>query len=207
MTALAAVTTAAYPDADQAGAPVTKVDPDQDLIARVAKGDPAAVRAMVARKLPRLLGVATRMLGDRGEAEDVTQEAFLRLWRQAGRWRPGAALFDTWLHRVTLNLCYDRLRRRREVLSDAIPERADPAAGADQAMIDQARDARLAAAIAGLPERQRAALVLQYYEGLSNIEAAAAMEIGVDALESLLSRARRTLRDRLRGRRQWLMFR
>ena len=199
MTALAAVAAAAYPDADQAGAPVTKVDPDQDLIARVAKGDPAAVRAMVARKLPRLLGVATRMLGDRGEAEDVAQEAFLRLWRQAGRWRPGAALFDTWLHRVTLNLCYDRLRRRREVLSDAIPERADPAAGADQAMIDQARDARLAAAIAGLPERQRAALVLQYYEGLSNIEAAAAMEIGVEALESLLSRARRTLRDRLRG--------
>ena len=199
MTALAAVTTAAYPDADQAGAPVTKVDPDQDLIARVAKGDPAAVRAMVARKLPRLLGVATRMLGDRGEAEDVAQEAFLRLWRQAGRWRPGAALFDTWLHRVTLNLCYDRLRRRREITSDAVPEQADPAATADQAMIDQARDARLAAAIQSLPERQRAALVLQYYEGLSNIEAAAAMEIGVEALESLLSRARRTLRDRLRG--------
>ncbi len=178
---------------------MTKVDPDQDLIARVAKGDPAAVRAMVARKLPRLLSVATRMLGDRGEAEDVTQEAFLRLWRQAGRWRPGAAVFDTWLHRVTLNLCYDRLRRRREVPSDAIPERTDPAAAADQTMIDRARDARLAAAIALLPERQRAALVLQYYEGLSNIEAAAAMEIGVEALESLLSRARRTLKDRLRG--------
>jgi len=199
MTALAAVATAAYPDADQAGAPVTKVDPDQDLIARVGQGDPAAVRAMVARKLPRLLGVATRMLGDRSEAEDVAQEAFMRLWRQAGRWRPGAALFDTWLHRVTLNLCYDRLRRRREITTDAVPEQADPAARADQSMIDQARDARLAAAIAGLPERQRAALVLQYYEGLSNIEAAAAMEIGVEALESLLSRARRTLRDRLRG--------
>ncbi len=199
MTALAAVATAAYPDADQAGAPVTKVDPDQDLIARVARGDPAAVRAMVARKLPRLLSVATRMLGDRSEAEDVTQEAFVRLWRQAGRWRPGAALFDTWLHRVTLNLCYDRLRRRREIPSDVIAERIDPGLSADQAMIDQARDARVAAAIAALPERQRAALVLQYYEGLSNIEAAAAMEIGVEALESLLSRARRTLKDRLRG--------
>jgi RNA polymerase sigma-70 factor (ECF subfamily) len=199
MTALAAVATAAYPDADQAGAPVTKVDPDQDLIARVGQGDPAAVRAMVARKLPRLLGVATRMLGDRSEAEDVAQEAFMRLWRQAGRWRPGAALFDTWLHRVTLNLCYDRLRRRREIATDAVPEQTDPAARADQTMIDQARDARLAAAIQSLPERQRAALVLQYYEGLSNIEAAAAMEIGVEALESLLSRARRTLRDRLRG--------
>jgi RNA polymerase sigma-70 factor (ECF subfamily) len=199
MTALAAVATAAYPGLDQRGVLVTKVDPDHDLIARVAKGEPAAVRAMVARKLPRLLSLATRMLGDRGDAEDVAQEAFLRVWRQAGRWRPGTARFDTWLHRVTLNLCYDRLRRRREVPSIAVPERADPAAGADQAMIEQARDARLAAAIAGLPERQRAALMLQYYEGLSNIEAAAAMEIGVEALESLLSRARRTLKDRLRG--------
>jgi RNA polymerase sigma-70 factor (ECF subfamily) len=178
---------------------VSKVDPDQELICRVAAGDPAAVRAMAARKLPRLLGVATRMLGDRAEAEDVAQEAFVKLWRQARRWRPGAAMVDTWLHRVTLNLCYDRLRRRREIPAAAPPEQTDPAPGADMAMIRAARDAALAAAIASLPERQRAALVLQYYEGLSNIEAAAAMEIGVEALESLLSRARRTLRDKLKG--------
>jgi RNA polymerase sigma-70 factor (ECF subfamily) len=198
MIALAARRAAAYRDAGQRGELVTKVDPDQDLIARVAKNDPAAVRAMVARKLPRLLGVATRMLGDRGDAEDVAQEAFLKLWRQAGQWRPGAALFDTWLHRVTLNLCYDRLRRRREVTTEAVPEQADPAPAADQAMVDSARDASVAAAIARLPERQRAALVLQYYEGLSNIEAATAMEIGVEALESLLSRARRALKTQLR---------
>lgn len=198
MSGLAVGATAAYRGADQRGALVTKVDPDQDLIARVAANDPAAVRAMVARKLPRLLAVATRLLGDRGEAEDVAQEAFLRLWRQTRRWRPGAALFDTWLHRVTLNLCYDRLRRRREVPAAVVPERCDPAPPADQAMMTAARDARLAAAIQALPERQRAALVLQYYEGLSNIDAAAAMEIGVEALESLLSRARRSLKAQLK---------
>jgi RNA polymerase sigma-70 factor (ECF subfamily) len=198
MTALAAQRGAAYRGADQRGVLVTKADPDQELLARVAKDDPAAVRAMVARKLPRLLSLATRMLGDRGDAEDVAQEAFLKLWRQARGWRPGTALFDTWLHRVTLNLCYDRLRRRRETSGGVVPEQTDPAAPADQAMMAAARDAALAAAIAGLPERQRAALVLQYYEGLSNIEAAAAMEIGVEALESLLSRARRTLKTQLR---------
>ena len=173
---------------------------DLALLTRWAnRREAQAFKEIVSRYAPMVYATCVRVLGDPHEAEDVAQEAFMRLWRQAGRWRPGAALFDTWLHRVTLNLCYDRLRRRREITTDAVPEQADPAARADQSMIDQARDARLAAAIAGLPERQRAALVLQYYEGLSNIEAAAAMEIGVEALESLLSRARRTLRDRLRG--------
>ena len=91
------------------------VDPDEDLVDRVARGDPAAIRALTARKLPRLLALAGRMLGDAVEAEDIAQEAMLRAWRQAPKWRPGVAKFDTWLHRVALNLCYDRLRRRREV--------------------------------------------------------------------------------------------
>ncbi|MFN5614967.1 MAG: sigma-70 family RNA polymerase sigma factor, partial [Brevundimonas sp.] len=90
-------------------------DPDEDLVRRVADGDPAAIQALVARKLPRMTALAWRMLGDAGEAEDVAQEAMLRAWRQAPRGRPGPARFDTWLHRVALNLCYDRLRRRREV--------------------------------------------------------------------------------------------
>ena len=88
-------------------------DSDDELLSRVAAGDPAAARALVARKLPRLLSLAGRMLSDRSEAEDVAQEAFVRVWKQAPKWRPGAARFDTWLHRVALNLCYDRLRRRR----------------------------------------------------------------------------------------------
>ena len=90
-------------------------DPDEELLARVAQGDPAAVRALTARKLPRVLALAGRMLGEATEAEDVAQEAMIRAWRQAPIWTPGVARFDTWLHRVTLNLCYDRLRRRREI--------------------------------------------------------------------------------------------
>lgn len=172
-------------------------DPDEELLARVAQGDQQAVRAMVGAKLPRLLSLAARMLGDRSEAEDVAQEAFIRLWKQAPRWQPGAARFDTWLYRVALNLCTDRLRRRREVTVDRLPEQQDPAGGPDAGLDDCESAARTKAAIDALPERQRQAIVLQYYEELSNIEAAAVMEISVEALESLLARARRSLKAQL----------
>lgn len=174
-------------------------DPDADLLARVGREEPAAVRALVARKLPRLLALATRMLGDRTEAEDVAQEAFVRIWKQAPRWREGEARFDTWLHRVAMNLCYDRLRGHREDTVDEIPDEPDPAPLPDARLEARARDARVQAALAALPPRQREALVLNYYQELSNIEAAAVMGISVDALESLLARARRNLRAQLAG--------
>ncbi|WP_454688677.1 RNA polymerase sigma factor [Achromobacter aloeverae] len=172
-------------------------DPDAELVARVARQEPAAVRELVARKLPRLLALATRMLGDRAEAEDVAQDAFVRVWRQAPRWRAGEAKFDTWLHRVALNLCYDRLRGRREDPMADMPDDADPGPGPDAELARRDREAALKAALAALPPRQREALILTYYQDLSNVEAAAAMEIGVEALESLLARARRSLRERL----------
>lgn len=174
-------------------------DPDAELVARVGARDASAVRVLVARKLPRLLALATRMLGDRSEAEDVAQETFLRIWNHAPRWREGEARFDTWLHRVVLNLCYDRLRGRREEPVDTLPEMPDtqpePAAHAEL----RARDARVRDALAALPPRQREALVLQYYQDMSNIEAAGLMGITVEALESLLARARRGLRAQLAG--------
>ena len=173
------------------------VDPDEDLVSRVGRGDPAAIQALVARKLPRMLALAHRMLGDPVEAEDVAQEAMLRAWRQAPSWRPGKARFDTWLHRVALNLCYDRLRRRREVLTDAPPERADPAPGPDRGVEAAQLGDRVNAALARLPERQREAIVLCHYQELGNIEAAALMDVSVEALESLLSRGRRALRAAL----------
>ena len=173
------------------------VDPDEDLVSRVGQGDPAAIQAMVARKLPRMLALAQRMLNDPSEAEDVAQEAMLMAWRQAPRWKPGKARFDTWLHRVALNLCYDRLRRRREVLTDTVPDRADPGPSPDQGLQAAELGARVDAALAALPERQREAIVLCHYQELSNIEAAALMDISVEALESLLSRGRRALRASL----------
>ena len=180
---------------------MTETDPDVELLARVARGEPLAAREMVARKLPRLLSLGQRLLGQRGEAEEVAQEAFVRVWKQAAHWEPGRARFETWLHRVALNLCYDRLRGRREEepYDEARHESADPAPAPEQALQAAQRSERVAAALAALPARQREALVLQYYQGLSNGEAAALMDISVEALESLLARARRTLRARLLG--------
>jgi RNA polymerase sigma factor (sigma-70 family) len=172
-------------------------DPDEALLARVAEGDPAAVRALVARKLPRLLALAGRMLGEGAEAEDVAQETFLRAWKQAPTWKPGVARFDTWLHRVALNLCYDRLRRRRETTVDALPERPDEGPAPDRGL--QAADVgrRVAQAMQQLPDRQREAIVLCHYQELGNIEASGLMGVSVEALESLLSRGRRALRAAL----------
>ncbi|UTP38703.1 RNA polymerase sigma factor [Phenylobacterium sp. LH3H17] len=169
-------------------------DGDEALLARVAAGDPAAIRSLVAAKLPRLLALAGRMLGESAEAEDVAQETFVRAWKQARNWRPGGARFDTWLHRVALNLCYDRLRRRREVAMDSPPDHADDGPAPDRGL--QARDVgrRVAAAMAALPDRQREAVSLCHYQEVSNIEAAALMGVSVEALESLLSRGRRALR-------------
>jgi RNA polymerase sigma-70 factor (ECF subfamily) len=172
-------------------------DPDEALLVRIADGDPAAVRALVGRKLPRILGLAQRMLSDPAEAEDVAQEVFLRVWRQAPRWRPGAARFDTWVHRVALNLCYDRLRRRREVATDDPPEQADEGPAPDRGLMARDTGQRVSQALDRLPDRQREAIVLCHYQEMGNIEAAAVMGVTVEALESLLSRGRRSLRAAL----------
>lgn len=175
----------------------TPADPDEELLRRVAAGEAVAIQAMVARKLPRVLSLATRMLGDPVEAEDVAQEAMLRVWKQAPRWKPGQARFDTWLHRVGLNLCYDRLRRRREVPSDVLPEQQDEGPAPDRGLLAMETGRRVQAALMKLPQRQREAIILCHYQEMGNIEAARALEISVEALESLLSRGRRSLRATL----------
>lgn len=172
-------------------------DPDEELVRRIGAGDPAAVQAMVARKLPRILALAARMLGDAAEAEDVAQETFMRIWRHASGWRQGHARFDTWIHRVALNLCHDRLRRRREWTMDELPEVADEAPLPDALPGDEER--RVRQALQRIAPRQREAIVLVYYQELSNIEAASAMQVSVDALESLLARGRRALHAMLVG--------
>jgi RNA polymerase sigma-70 factor (ECF subfamily) len=187
-----------------AGAPVSRPslsthsnDPDELLLQRIALGDTAAVSTLVSRKLPRLLSLARRMLGDPIEAEDVAQETLMRTWKQAAHWVPGKARIDTWMHRVALNLCYDRLRRRRDNVSTDDVELLDPADSA-VARIEKTQAAqRLQTALSALPERQREAIVLSYYQEMSNMEAANLMGVSVEALESLLARARRTLRQTL----------
>lgn len=169
-------------------------EPDQ--IARAAAGDRAAQAALVNRHMPVVWRVAYRMLKDREEAEDVTQETFLRAWKMLPDWE-GRAKFSTWACTVAINLCRDRMKKKAPVLMDELPDREDFALRPDQALSQKEAGARISAAIDTLPERQKEALTLSAFEGLGNIEAAEAMGISVEALESLLSRARRKLRVEL----------
>ncbi|MDU8909968.1 RNA polymerase sigma factor [Aestuariicoccus sp. MJ-SS9] len=181
---------------------------DEALLAAFAKGEPAAARALTARLAPRVYAHAARLLGDTTEAEDVAQEAMLRLWRIAPDWRSGEAQVTTWLYRVTANLCTDRLRRRSRAAVDlaSVPEPADDAASATLRLQDKARGAALQEALMRLPERQRQAVVLRHIEGLTNPEIARIMDIGPRAVESLTARGKRGLELLLSGRREELGF-
>jgi len=174
------------------------IDPDAELVRNIGAGDGRAAEALVRRHLPRMVGLARRMLGDASEAEDVAQDVFLRVWREAPRWKPGAAKFETWMHRVALNLCYDRLRRRRESPDpDAGVNIADSGPMPAEQWLARQRAARVDAALAELSERQRAAIVLVHYQELTNIAAAEMLDVSVEALESLLARGRRALKAAL----------
>jgi RNA polymerase sigma-70 factor, ECF subfamily len=173
-------------------------DPDNELVQRIAAGDAMAARALMTRHLPMVLGLARRLLPQKDEADDVAQEAFARVWTNAAKWTSGQALFKTWLHRVTMNLCYDRLRMRRHEDLDLAEHIAETAPGPAQLVLRTQATVHIDRAVASLPTRQREAIVLVHFQGLTNIEAATQMEVSVDALESLLSRGRRTLREVLR---------
>ncbi|TYP78659.1 RNA polymerase ECF family sigma subunit [Maritimibacter alkaliphilus HTCC2654] len=180
---------------------------DEALLVAYGNGDREAARLLTARLAPRVLGFAARMLGgDRAEAEDVTQEAMLRLWRVAPEWRQGEAKVTTWLFRVASNLCTDRLRKRRSVDIDSVAEPEDDAPGAVAGLIEADRARALEGALAQLPDRQREAVVLRHLEGLTNPEIAEAMEISVEAVESLTARGKRTLAGILSGRREELGY-
>lgn len=173
------------------------LEADAEELRLAAQGDRAAAARLVDRNGPRLYSLARRMLGDDQAAEDVVQDSFLRLWRVAPRWRAGEAMVSTWLHRVALNLCYDRLRRKREVLSPDPVDREDESPGAEQTLLEAQLAARVRAEVEALPPRQRAAIVLCHYQELPGVEAAAVLEVSVEALESLLARGRRALRAAL----------
>lgn len=177
---------------------------DAELMRRVATGDAGASRILVDRELGPLIALAYRILGNRAESEDVAQESFLRLWRMARRWQPRAKV-RTWLTRVAYNLSIDRLRVRKP--TDPIDEAALPApGGGPSSALQRDQVAHIVeAAIALLPERQRAAIALVHYQEFSNIEAAETLGVSVDALESLLARGRRSLRGALADQRTDLL--
>ena len=181
--------------------------PDAALLVAFANGDRQAARVLTARLLPRVLAQATRMLGNRTEAEDVAQDAMMRLWKIAPDWRQDEAQVSTWLYRVVANLCTDRLRRRRGTVGlDAVDEPADAAPSVADRMQHQARMLALSEGLAALPDRQAQAVALRHLEGLSNPEIAQIMDISVRSVESLTARGKRALADIMAGRKAELGY-
>jgi len=153
---------------------------------------------LIDRHSSKVLALSIRMLGERAAAEDVSQETFMKLWEHASRWKPQGVAFQAWLYRVASNACLDRLRKRgREHPTHEAPEIEDDAPSAFDGIAAGDLRRTVEDAIAALPDRQRQAIALCHYQDFSNIEAAEIMETSVEALESLLARARRSLKVRL----------
>jgi RNA polymerase sigma-70 factor (ECF subfamily) len=176
---------------------------DETLMLRAGRGDGTACQLLVERHLGAIVTFAHRTLGDRSEADDAAQEVFLRVWSASARWRRQSARFRTWLYRVALNVCLDRLAKARRTPSGEPAEHAvlvadrtlEPFAATHAAEVGR----HVSVALAELPDAQRIAVTLCYYQGLRNVEAADVMGVSVEALESLLARGRRALRERLRA--------
>ena len=172
---------------------------DAELLARSASGDRRAFDRIVARYGPLALRLAARIAPDRHSAEDIAQEAMVRIWHRAADFDARRARFTTWLYRIVVNMCIDLRRRPKPVPLPEDFDIPDPATGAEQALEHDERRAGLARAMDELTPGQRAALMLVYDEGLSGAEAAAALGVTAKAVERLLARARAHLRERLLG--------
>lgn len=187
---------------------MTENDPDADLMLRCGRGDVGAFEEIVRRYQGRVASLAYRYLGSAADAEDVAQEVFLRIYRARESYRP-TARFSTWVHRITVNASLNLLRRRRvrrhvnaELPAggggEGAPEPEDPAAEAPGAALEDAELADvLRRIIDDLPERQRTAILLNKYQGLSYEDTAAALELSLPAVKSLLTRARVNIKERL----------
>jgi RNA polymerase sigma-70 factor (ECF subfamily) len=173
---------------------------DEQLMAWVVEGDRRSFDVLVDRHLERALRTAGRIVGNHADAEEIAQEAMLRVWTRARSWQPRRAKFTTWLYQIVVNLAFDLRRRPSAEPLEVVGDPVDPSPLESAALEDLDRQRAVADAIRQLPARQRAALTLCYYEGLSGEEAASALSTSLKGVEGLLLRARRFLKKRLRSK-------
>ena len=169
-------------------------DPDADLIFGLQSRDEKSLAGLMDRHMSAIHKQAFYMLGDKMAAEDVTQTVFLKTWEHAHNWEPGQAKLLTWMRRVTRNACLDILKKKTPIYTDTVPEMEDAANSPFESLSETQRSQRVGLALAQLPENQRAALTLSYYQNVSQREGAAIMDVSESAYESLLVRARKALK-------------
>ena len=183
-----------------------KKQDDNVLLVAFAKGDRSAAQQLTERLMPKIYSHAYYRLGNIADAEDATQEAFLKLWKIAPNWEHDNAQVSTWLYRVVYNLCKDRYRRATlENLSSA-QEATDGAQSPTDKIDAQYRQKALYDAMSTLPENQRLAIQLRHIDELSNPEIAEVMELSVEAVESLTARGKRKLIEILQSQKSKLGY-
>jgi len=173
---------------------------DEDWARKASLGDHAAFAELVRKYSDRFYGVAYRLLRNGDEAEEIVQSAYLKFWQDPKKFNPQKnAKFSTWFYRVVVNACLDRLGKRgREVSQEGFETPPDAAPSVESKMAERERQHALNKALGELPEKQRAALTLCFWEGLTNQEAADVLGLRLKALQSLLVRAKENLKAALR---------
>ena len=172
---------------------------DRELLALIQDGNGQAFAVLVERHNERFYRLAFRYMQNKAAAEDVVQDAFLKLWENPANWQPERNnKFTTWFYRVVVNLCLDQRKRKGPVALDEELPLVDDRAPVDEMMMHAQEQRILEKEIAALPERQRSALNLCFDEGLTNQEAAEVMGLNLKALQSLIMRAKTTLKERMK---------
>ena len=173
------------------------IDPDADLIFGLRAGDERALSSLMDRHMSAIHKLAFYMLGDQMAAEDITQSVFLKTWTHMPTWQTGQAKLLTWMRRVATNACLDALKKKKPIYTDDVPDVNDEADTPFEALARAQQRQYVQAALGALPDNQRAAVTLSYYQAVSQKEGAAILEISEGAYESLLVRARKNLKARL----------
>jgi len=172
---------------------------DESLICQIQKGSHEAFATLVNRHSNRFYRIAYRLVFSKDDAEDIVQEAFLKLWNRPNLWDPGKrAKFTTWFYRVVINLGLDLRKKKKLINLPEALESPDENSGADVLFDMHQKQALLEQFIHELPERQQLAVNLCFYEGLSNREAARIIGVKVKALQSLVMRAKTTLKHNVK---------
>lgn len=173
---------------------------DHELLTLVQDGSHQAFSVLVQRHIERFYRLAYRYVQDKETAEDIVQDAFLKLWENPWLWQPERnSKFTTWFYRIVVNLCLDWQKKKRPLTLDEDISLIDEQATLDTALGRSQEQTLLEKELASLPERQRTAVNLCFGEGLSNQEAAEVMGLKLKALQSLLMRAKATLKERMRA--------